>query len=192
MRRRTFASLVAVPVAWGESPPELIEELRSSEARFLKAVNGLSAAQWNFKSAPERWSIAECAEHIAASEDFIRSIVEDKILVGAAPVASLDARRALDPQVLAKVRDRTFQAKAPEPLTPRRAFGDGPGAVSKFREGREKTVALARRSGLRDHAAPHPLFKELDAYQWLLFLSGHTERHTEQIEEVKAAAGYPK
>ena len=38
----------------------------------------------------------------------------------------------------------------------------------------------------------HPLFKTMDAYQAMLMLSAHSERHTAQINEVKAAAGYPK
>jgi hypothetical protein len=40
---------------------------------------------------------------------------------------------------------------------------------------------------LRQHAAAHPALKMLDGYQWLLLLSAHTERHTLQIEEAKAA-----
>jgi hypothetical protein len=34
--------------------------------------------------------------------------------------------------------------------------------------------------------------KGIDAYQWLLFLCAHTERHLAQIREVKASAGFPK
>ena len=44
---------------------------------------------------------------------------------------------------------------------------------------------------LRGHAAPHPAFRMLDGYQWILLLSGHAARHTAQIEEVKRAPGYP-
>jgi hypothetical protein len=44
---------------------------------------------------------------------------------------------------------------------------------------------------LHGHAGPHPVFKMLDGYQWVLLLSGHSARHTAQIEEVKASAGYP-
>jgi len=32
----------------------------------------------------------------------------------------------------------------------------------------------------------------MDAYQFVLFLAGHTNRHTQQIEEAKGIAGYPK
>jgi hypothetical protein len=44
---------------------------------------------------------------------------------------------------------------------------------------------------LHGHGGPHPVFKMLDGYQWVLLLSGHSARHTAQIEEVKASAGYP-
>jgi hypothetical protein len=37
-------------------------------------------------------------------------------------------------------------------------------------------------------AARHPT----SAYQLVLMLSGHTERHTDQLLEVKASTGYPK
>jgi hypothetical protein len=44
---------------------------------------------------------------------------------------------------------------------------------------------------LHGHGAPHLVFKMLDGYQWVLLLSGHSARHTAQIGEVKASAGYP-
>jgi hypothetical protein len=31
----------------------------------------------------------------------------------------------------------------------------------------------------------------MDAYQWLLLLAAHTERHTAQIEEIKADPKFP-
>jgi hypothetical protein len=32
----------------------------------------------------------------------------------------------------------------------------------------------------------------MDAYEWLIFMSAHTKRHTLQIEEVKADPKFPK
>ena len=37
----------------------VVGELRASEARLVGAVRGMTAAQANFRSAPERWSIRE-------------------------------------------------------------------------------------------------------------------------------------
>ena len=62
-----------------------------------------------------------------------------------------------------------------------------------FLAAREKTTAYVKTTtdDLHGHSAPHPVFKMLDGYQWVLLLSGHSARHTAQIEEVKASAGYP-
>ena len=71
-------------------------------------------------------------------------------------------------------------------------FNTPEAALKNFEQSRAKTIALANsRDDLREHAAPHPVFKQLDAYQWLLFLSGHSTRHTAQSQEVKATSGFP-
>jgi hypothetical protein len=49
----------------------LVAELEGSEARLLRAVDGLNAARWNFSEGPERWSIAEIVEHLVVFEGFI-------------------------------------------------------------------------------------------------------------------------
>ncbi|MGI8819654.1 MAG: hypothetical protein ACR2ID_02090 [Chthoniobacterales bacterium] len=38
----------------------------------------------------------------------------------------------------------------------------------------------------------HPALGMMDAYQWLLFNGAHCKRHTAQILEVRADAGFPK
>src|SRR5215831_1701447 len=57
-----------------------IAELQGSRQAFLDATKGLSPAQWNFKAGPDRWSIAECANHIALSEGFIFGIITNQIV----------------------------------------------------------------------------------------------------------------
>jgi uncharacterized damage-inducible protein DinB len=47
-----------------------LQYLESTKKDVLDATKDLSPAQWNFKPAPDRWSIAECMEHIAIAEDF--------------------------------------------------------------------------------------------------------------------------
>jgi hypothetical protein len=44
-----------------------IESLKKSQDDLLASIKGLSAAQVNFKSSTETWSVAECVEHIAIS-----------------------------------------------------------------------------------------------------------------------------
>jgi hypothetical protein len=45
---------------------------------------------------------------------------------------------------------------------------------------------------LRAHAVDSPLGPKLDAYEWVLFIAAHSERHTKQIHEVKADPNFPK
>lgn len=170
----------------------LLDHLNQSSLEFASSLKGLTPEQWNYKPSPDVWSIADCAEHIALTEDLLRGMVETKILEAPPRAEQAGDRKELDGKVLKMITDRSFKAKAPEPLQPTRQFGSPEAALQKFEESRKKTVALASSRGdLREHAAPHPVLKELDAHQWLLYLSGHTMRHTAQIREVKASAGFP-
>jgi hypothetical protein len=46
--------------------------------------------------------------------------------------------------------------------------------------------------GLREHAADSPVGTKWDAYEFILLIGAHSERHTKQILEVKADPNYPK
>lgn len=198
MRKIAFALVLSLVSATAAGLPDaerrvLTDHLAKSSQEFLSAVAGLTPEQWNFKAAPDRWSIAQCAEHIALSEDFLRGIIENKVLTSDPTPDGIAQRKPLDEKVLAMIVDRSFKAQAPEPLQPASKFGSPEATLKHFQESRANTAALAEsRDDLREHAAEHPVFKELDAYQWLLFLSGHTLRHTAQIQEVKASPGFPK
>ena len=64
--------------------------------------------------------------------------------------------------------------------------------IEAFKAARAKTLAIAGgATDLRAYANAELPVGETDAYQGILFLSAHTERHTKQIEEVKATTGYP-
>src|SRR2546426_9518555 len=61
-----------------------LQYLETTKKNILEATRGLSEAQWNFKPAPERWSVAQVMEHIAAAADLIRDLVQEKALVAPA------------------------------------------------------------------------------------------------------------
>lgn len=171
---------------------KLVQHLQRTSEKFLKSVDGLSEAQWNFKAAPDKWSIAQCAEHIAASETLIRGAVEKGLttpLDAATPAAEL----VKDDLITTMIVDRSKKFSAPEPLVPTQRFGSPAATVEAFRTERAATIKLAEGdANFRAHAVKHPGFGMLDTYGWMLFLSAHSERHTLQIEEVKASPDYPK
>jgi uncharacterized damage-inducible protein DinB len=168
-----------------------LQYLETTKKNVLEATKGLSEAQWNFKSGPDRWSVAQVMEHIAAAEDFIRGTLKEKIMMAPAGEAGRDVKKT-DDAVLAMVPDRTTKAQAPEPLVPTNRFGSPDGAIRHFVESRAATEDfLKTATGLRDHVTDSPMGK-LDGYEFVLLIAAHSERHTKQINEVKADPNFPK
>jgi DinB superfamily len=170
----------------------LLNHLQQTRQAFLDSISGLSDAQWTFKAGPDRWSIAEVAEHIAVSETTILQLVTDKILK--APSVPRDPNGLSDDKLLAALQDRSSRFQAPEMLRPTNRWAARDALTKDFIAARDKTEAYVKATtdDLHGHSAPHPIFKMLDGYQWVLLLSGHSARHTAQINEVKESAGYPK
>src|SRR6266849_5781646 len=168
-----------------------LQYLESTRKNVLEATKGLSEAQWNFKPAPDRWSVAQVMEHIAAAEDFLRDVTREKLMTSPAGEPGRDVKKT-DEAVLAMVPDRTHKAQAPEPLIPTNRFGSPEASIKHFVETRAATEDfLKTTTGLRDHVMDSPLGK-LDGYEFVLFIAGHSERHTKQINEVKADPNFPK
>jgi hypothetical protein len=165
--------------------------LESTKKDVLDATKDLSPGQWNFKSAPDRWSIAECMEHIAAAEDYIRGSIENGVMK--APPAPGRDIAAIDAGIIANVPERSHKVQAPEAIKPTNRFGSPQAAIDHFVESRATTETfLKSTTGLRDHAADSPTGQKWDAYEFILLIAAHSERHTNQIKEVKAAPNYPK
>ena len=169
-----------------------LQYLEATRRGVVNATEGLSAAQWNFKPAPDRWSVAECMEHIAAAEDYIRGMVVEKVMKAPPRPAGEDVA-AIDAMVLQAIPDRSHKAQAPDPLKPTNRFGSPEGSLKHFLESRTVTEDFMKNTAdLREHAAMSPLGKNLDGYEFTLFIAAHSERHTKQILEVKADPNFPK
>jgi hypothetical protein len=170
-----------------------LQYLESTKKGVLDATKGLSDAQWNFKSAPDRWSLAELIEHLAAAEDMLRGVTQEQIMKSpAVPIRSAEEIKKSDETVLAMVTDRTHKVQAPEPLKPTNRFGSPLEAQKHFVESRAATEEYLKNTpGLRAHLGDSPLGK-LDGYEFVLFTAAHSERHTKQMLEVKADPSFPK
>jgi hypothetical protein len=182
--------LFAAPLSQSDRD-RAIAELTASRQQFLDSVAGLSPAQWNFKPDEKTWSVFECAEHIALSEDLIFGNVL-RIMQGP---ATPDKKNAVtDDFILKAVVNRTQKFQAPEPLRPKHTFASPQELLDHFKASRERTLAYVRdtQDDLRGHFFDHPVLKTMDGYQWILLLSAHTQRHTAQLNEVKANANFPK
>jgi hypothetical protein len=170
-----------------------LQYLESTKKGVLDATKGLSDAQWNFKPAPDRWSVAEVMEHLAAAEDLLRGMTQEQIMkTPAAPPRDADETRKADEGVLAMVPDRSHKLQAPEPLKPTNRFGSPAAAQKHFVESRATTEQYLKNTpGLRAHVGDSPMGK-LDGYEFVLLIAAHSERHTKQMLEVKADPDFPK
>jgi hypothetical protein len=169
-----------------------IDQLTKSKNHLLGAVKGLSKEQLNFKPTPESWSIAECTEHLAISETAIYGMVEGALAQPSDPSKRSDVKMT-DEQVVAMITDRSKKIKTTHDFEPSGKFGSYENSLKEFSSKRDSHIDYVKKTAddLRNRYQQMP-FATLDAYQVILFMAGHSERHTRQIEEVKADPNFPK
>jgi hypothetical protein len=168
-----------------------IDNLKQTQADLMAAVKGLSDAQLNFKSAPDRWSILECVQHITLASQGIWQGQQSAIKQ---PNDSNWKANTSDEMLIKMTEDRSHKAQAPEPFKPVHAdFKTLDQTLAVFNADRNKLIAYVKDSqdDMRAHFFKAP-FGIVDCYQMILVISAHTNRHTQQINEVKADPNFPK
>jgi hypothetical protein len=194
MKRLSFYLLLASSVLTagleqGERD-RAMSHLHSTRKMLADSIIGLSQAQLQWKPAPDRWSVAECVEHLALSEDFLFQRAQ-KLLESPATEKRSSVK---DEEVLKMIASREQRVQAPEQLKPSAKFSDAKQALEHFNKSRYNTIKFVETSDadFRDHVVPSPAGGTMDAYQSLLMIAAHTERHVAQINEVKADPKFPK
>ena len=158
----------------------------------VNATKGLSDAQANFKATPEKWSVKECMYHIAGAEKLLWTMFEGTMKAPANPEKRSEIK-VTDEKVVSMIEDRTTKAQAPEPIQPKNTgFNSLTEAVEDFKNSRGNHIKYLKNSteDLRNHVVQMP-FGYIDCYQFLLFMAAHSNRHTQQMNEVKANPGFP-
>jgi uncharacterized damage-inducible protein DinB len=165
----------------------LVAHMEMTEDWLAGEVAGLSQAQLQFHPALGAWSILEVLDHLLVSEPIYRGDFERAMR---APPAS---RRpsAADDGVLWYGIDRTQRQKAIPAELPKGQLRDARAGLDALRKLHAEMVRYARTTD--DDLRAHVVEREgCDAYQWLLLISAHRQRHILQIREIKADARFPK
>ncbi|MGH9799770.1 MAG: DinB family protein [Blastocatellia bacterium] len=177
-----------------EERAKVIKLLKETQAETLAALETLSDEQLKFKSAPERWSVIEVAEHILLAEGRLFGGVQGAL--ASKPNPDWETKTKSKTELLEKVLpDRSGKAQAPESIVPTGKLSRKE-LIEKFKEARAKTLKFTEETQLPlkahtfDH--PFPIFGTLNAYQWLIYIPLHNIRHNKQIAEVKADPNFPK
>jgi uncharacterized damage-inducible protein DinB len=169
-----------------------VSYLSQTRDNLLRATSGLSPAQLQFKPAPDRWSVAECLEHIVTVENRVFDGISSA-LQQPADSSKRSAFDGRDDELVQGVTDRNNRRQAPEAVLPASRWPHDQ-LLREFQSTRKRTIdfAAGTDSNPRHHFFPHRAFGDLDCYQWMLLVAAHGDRHRAQIEEVIAAPNFPR
>jgi hypothetical protein len=177
---------VADPITQQERE-HLVAHLAMTQSWLTDEVSSLSPAQLNFRPAPGRWTVAEVVQHLVVAEPNYWKLLQDGIRQ---PPKKLD-KAPTDADVLWYGIDRTQHDHTTANQNPIDQKIDAAQALQTFLDMHAQLLEMARttQEDLRSHAVPE---WGVDAYQCLLEISAHEQRHILQIREIKASAGFPK
>jgi hypothetical protein len=160
----------------------LLETLRKGEEAFLHSVAGVSETKCRLRPAEDRWSVLECAEHVAVAEEVMLGLVTGKRQTRNAEEPKRDSR------ILRSGTDRSMRFDASYQSRPRGRFSTLAEAVAHFQAVRERTLRLVRETSEDLRATevthPHHVVGVISTYECLLLMGSHAQRHALQIEEV--------
>src|SRR5690606_8702410 len=157
------------------------------------ALQGLSRAQLKFVPTQGKWSIAQCVEHIIATEKMLFDIAKTEIAKPAQPERRSEIKTA-DEALIRTITDRSEKFNAPKELQPSGKYENADQALLDFKAATQPVLDYingADLENLRNHIIEHPAGIS-DGYQNLLYIAAHSARHIKQIEEVKSHPDFPK
>ncbi|MBK5273075.1 MAG: DinB family protein [Bacteroidia bacterium] len=166
--------------------------MKDTRTEVLKSVKGLSDAQLNFKAGPDHRSVKECIYHIAISEKNLWDMLERSMKNPATPEKRSEIKMT-DEQLINMMEDRGDKIKTVDSFesenTPYKSLAD---ALTAFKSSRADHIKYIKSTteDLRNHIVQMP-FGSIDCYQLSLMIVSHSNKHLQQINEIKADTGFP-
>jgi hypothetical protein len=174
------------PASIADENQRLAELLRESRERFLASVSDVTDDNCRCRPAEGCWSILECAEHVALAEMGMFRLLN--ATRRPRPAGAPDREQFF----LENMTDRSRKVQAPERGRPTGRFPTLEAARQQFEAAREETIRSveANEEDLRAIEVTHPIFDAVSAYEMVIILAKHTERHALQIEEIKKSPAF--
>jgi hypothetical protein len=163
---------------------DILGSLEKGPVALLDALSSVTDELAQRIPGPGRWSVLECTEHVALSEDYLFSRI---LVANQADSPLLDEAR--EARFVARGADRSRPAKAPDVACPRGTFSTLQNAIQHILASRERTVQFARdhaREDLRSLITSVPPFGAVNCYEVLLLMAAHMLRHAKQVDEITA------
>lgn len=160
-----------------KAPQALLEIVQKGHDNLLRLLDGMSETQAKFKPADDVWSVLEVLDHvITAKRGVARTCVT--LARGEAPRSIGEEGQEETPQD--GITGKRFSSIADA----RSAAEEAHAEMVDFIIGLSDDVDL-------DARFKHFLFGPLNCREWAAFQRVHDGDHGQQIEQVKAAKGYP-
>jgi uncharacterized damage-inducible protein DinB len=169
-----------------------LHHLAESRESLLRMAQSLSREQWHYRPAPGRWTVAECVEHIVTVEARLLDRIQKSLQNDPDP-----SRRSVfegqDHALFATTAGRVARLQAPDVLVPTGCWPHEQ-LLPEFEAARRLTqdFAVGTQADLRQHFFKHPIFGDLDLYQWLIMIAARCDRHRAQSEEVMSNPEFPR
>jgi uncharacterized damage-inducible protein DinB len=163
---------------------QMLASLERGRQALIESLTGVDDAMAKRSPAQGQWSILECVEHVAISEDGLFAQIQ-KGTESSIPVINAKREAAIPVRGL----DRSRPIVCPLSGLPTGQFPTLAAALDRFLSSRERTLRYVEenREDLRCRLTTHPVMGDVNCYEVLLSMAVHPLRHVGQIEEIKAA-----
>src|SRR5271156_2416859 len=148
--------LAADPHMSQDERTQVLKWLDESHQEFFSYIDGVSDAQWKWKSAPERWSVGETAEHIVLAEALLFDFITKAMAAPPNPAWEEQTKGKAE-FIIRVMPSRQGKAQAPEPIVPRQGLTRAQ-VRERFEQQRIAIVKFAAdvQLPLKEHTADHP------------------------------------
>jgi hypothetical protein len=177
--------------------PRLLSEIDAADTQATALAGGLSAEQLNWRASQAEWSIGQCLEHLAVTNEVYGSAIGEA-LNGARPAVAQEItpgwfgrwfiRSYIDPAT------QKIKGKAPSKIVPVATVDAG--ILRRFLATNEQTRELVRQAGGVDvnrvrFKNPFVGLIRFTVGTGLEIIAKHERRHLLQGERIRRSPGFP-
>lgn len=183
-----------LPQSWSEADRQfLLSNMKQSRDELVKETAGLTAAQWNFKESPDRWSISQITEHIA----FWELILQREISVGLNIGPRSDWASITEPDsvfigfIFEEKKHLSNDYTWPFTFSQPMGLNTGETNLAWFLKMRKEGIDYLT-TAKEDLRKCFVASKSSNVHQRFITTYGHCARHVRQIQKVKQHSSYPR
>ncbi len=165
---------------------EILRILDQGFGDLRGAIDGVTEADASQRPVAGGWSVLDCLEHLAVTEQELLRGVQIAV-----PVAERQHNPVREAKILDRALDRARIIAAPEIVIPAGKFKSAGEAFAAFEAVRAETVKFVEEfeGDPRSWLTTHPMVRgPVNCYEMFLMIALHPKRHGQQIALTRALA----